>query len=94
MIKIQINEGRINTVIITGHAEYAPRGSDIVCAAISALYQTLALTVGENIVKKDGECKLSFRGKKSELNMFIKGAEAVAGEYHDNVRLSVKKAEV
>lgn len=33
-------EGRIH---ITGHAGYAEAGKDIVCAAISALYETLAL---------------------------------------------------
>lgn len=26
-----------------GHAEYAERGEDIVCAAVSALYETLAM---------------------------------------------------
>lgn len=29
----------------TGHAGYAPRGEDIVCAAVSTLIQTLALCV-------------------------------------------------
>ena len=33
------------SVSITGHANYAPHGQDIVCAAISALVQTLIQSV-------------------------------------------------
>ncbi|MCL1796269.1 MAG: ribosomal-processing cysteine protease Prp [Clostridia bacterium] len=32
--------GRIHGFIVTGHAESAPRGKDIVCAGVSALAQT------------------------------------------------------
>lgn len=33
------------SVSITGHANYAPHGQDIVCAAISALVQTLIQSI-------------------------------------------------
>ncbi len=42
MIKIHVREREDSSVItVQGHANYAPKGSDIVCSAISTLYQTL-----------------------------------------------------
>ena len=38
MIQIKVNN---YSVEVNGHAGYMPRGSDIVCAGVSALYQTL-----------------------------------------------------
>ena len=35
------------SVTIAGHAGSAPRGDDLVCAAVTALAQTLAANVGE-----------------------------------------------
>lgn len=44
MIKIEVivRNGETN-INITGHAEYAPNGQDIVCAAISAISHTTIL---------------------------------------------------
>jgi uncharacterized protein len=36
-------EGDRHTLVIEGHADSAPKGWDIVCAAISAIYQTALL---------------------------------------------------
>lgn len=38
MIRVQVRENKIR---VHGHAGYAPRGQDIVCAAVSALTLTL-----------------------------------------------------
>lgn len=45
MIVVQVRrvEGRPAGFTVTGHAGYAPRGSDIVCAAVSALTDTTVL---------------------------------------------------
>ena len=40
MIKITITDNQISVI---GHAEYAPHGQDIVCAAVSNLLQTFLL---------------------------------------------------
>jgi len=32
---------------ITGHANYAPKGYDIICSAVSALAQTFIILIGE-----------------------------------------------
>lgn len=36
-------DGTITCLTVEGHADYAPRGRDIVCAAVSALAQTAVL---------------------------------------------------
>lgn len=42
MIKVNVRQREDSCVItIQGHARFAPKGQDIVCSAISTLYQTL-----------------------------------------------------
>ena len=41
MINVRIDSNQCH-LFVEGHAEYAPKGQDIVCAAVSALAQTLA----------------------------------------------------
>lgn len=44
MIRIQhSHHGDERTLTITGHANYAPKGKDIVCAGVSAIYQSALL---------------------------------------------------
>jgi uncharacterized protein YsxB (DUF464 family) len=42
MIQVKV---RSDSVTVTGHARHAPPGQDIVCAAVSALTQTLAASM-------------------------------------------------
>lgn len=41
---------RVRRLEVFGHADYAPRGQDIVCAAVSALMQTLAYSLDSGTV--------------------------------------------
>ena len=51
MIQITYNEmGDMMFLRAEGHAEFAPKGQDIVCAAVSALMQTLAYSLDSGIV--------------------------------------------
>jgi uncharacterized protein len=44
MIKFErFSKDKLIGLLITGHAGYAPKGSDIVCAGISAIVQTAAI---------------------------------------------------
>ena len=45
MIHITIKYDEWFDIQIEGHAGYAEKGKDIVCAAVSALYQTLVHTI-------------------------------------------------
>lgn len=90
MTEIEITVGRKNTVKIKGHASYAPRGQDIVCAAVSAIFQTLCMAVGEVYEKKGDVCGVEFKGRRTELKMACLGFAAIEGVYPENVRVSIK----
>lgn len=48
MIEITVErdaKGEISAFTVTGHAGFAPHGSDIVCAAVSVLTQTAVIAV-------------------------------------------------
>ena len=50
-IVIKKKSGIINEIVASGHSGYAERGSDIICAAVSAVVQTAFLGV-KNISNK------------------------------------------
>ena len=91
MTEIEIVRGKKNTVRIKGHANYAPRGRDIVCAAVSAIFQTLCMTVGEIYKEEDGVCSVEFRGRRTELKMARLGFEMLEKKYPENVRLNIRQ---
>lgn len=44
MIHVMVDlKGETKTLRISGHANFAPKGRDIVCAAVSAIFQTAIL---------------------------------------------------
>lgn len=51
-IKITIKNDNIVSFNIFGHANFAPKGRDIVCSAVSSITQTTLLGLNE-ILKKD-----------------------------------------
>jgi len=61
MVKVEIkrNErGEIISYSAWGHADFAPQGEDIVCAAVSVLIQTIALGLLDNLgLKVETEIK-------------------------------------
>ena len=93
MINITFNakEGRI---WMSGHSGYAEPGSDIVCAGISALYETLAMHpmtyAGKDckannehfvLAKPDTYCMM-----RPVFEAFATGMEAIAKRYPENVK--------
>ena len=95
MIEVSVTESSIK---ISGHAGYAEPGKDIVCAAVSTLWQNLILSL-DHLTDDDydtdteGEVKsikfwtLSDRAWVLKMS-FLHGIEAIAESYPDNVRLS------
>ena len=61
MIRITYREAKENVLKLRaeGHAGYAPKGQDIVCAAVSTLMQALAFSVND---REDG-----FAGKPGKV---------------------------
>ena len=82
---------------IDGHAGYAPRGQDIVCAAVSTLVAAFCLSVEQ---LTHDEIKADFKpahavveyGNLSEsgqllVSSFFVGAKMIAEEYPNNVKI-------
>ena len=76
MIKVKIfrnSTGKINGFKVTGHADMAPHGQDIVCAGVSALTQTVILGVAKHLrreveyVVKSGNLILNLLSEPDEL---------------------------
>ena len=95
MIKISYRaSGGVIEVSASGHACFAPAGQDVVCAAVSALLQTLALYAQE---KKGGTAK----AEKGALRVVMRdgkepravaeavmaGARQIARQYPECVRM-------
>lgn len=94
MIKVEV---RKNVLSVTGHADYAEKGKDIVCAAVTALSQTLIKSIedltddkikyeieqGSMIVEYEN---LSEQGKLLIDSFFI-GICQISEEFPENVKI-------
>ncbi len=94
MITIENGEGCIT---ITGHADYAPYGQDIVCAAVSTLTQTFVTSV-ECLTNDDINYKMAagdavikygnLSGKGTTLlDSFFVGVQMIANSYPQYVEI-------
>lgn len=94
MITIIYNEKEKDMILqASGHAEYAPKGQDIVCAAASALMQTLAYSVdGGTVTRSPDDCNiLTVQAEQSFDNMakfelVTDGLMLLAKQYPENVQ--------
>ena len=93
MIEVEIRENRIK---ITGHAEYAKNGEDIVCAAVTILAQTLVKAIEEICGYEpagdadSGYFELDTQGISDTaallVNAFVIGLHTVKDEFPDYIR--------
>ncbi len=90
MIQVIYNEVEDAMILrAEGHAGYAPKGQDIVCAAVSVLMQTLACSVG-TCMGNDGKgfsvvCKKS-NDNIAKFELVTDGLALLQREYPENVR--------
>ena len=94
MIKVTITNNKISVI---GHAEYAPHGQDIICAAVSALLQTFIMSVEEltddkiicDISAGNADIKYKELSQQSMLLMssFFIGIRAIAAEYPQYIHI-------
>jgi len=85
-------------ITITGHAMSAPYGQDIVCAAVSVLYEQLKLFLPNPQVKDDGEIVKMYAvvftsGDKKAVRIFQTMIEQLSSQYPDNVKLKLVNAD-
>ena len=94
MITIIYDEKEKDMILqASGHAGYVEKGSDIVCAAVSALMQTLAYSVdGGTVTRSQDDCNtLTVQAEQSFDNMakfelVTDGLMLLAKQYPENVR--------
>lgn len=87
-----------SSVEISGHAGHSPIGTDIVCAGISALYQTLvesAMELTDGTYKTSSEagygriCPIGEVSNEYKLlvSSFLIGVNGIASSYPDYVKV-------
>ena len=94
MIDITVQPDRIT---VSGHAEYAEPGKDIVCAAISTLSQVFVASVEEltaaqiKTAQSGGYMEIVIEESTERaqvlLDSFLLGCRMIADQYPDNVRV-------
>ena len=94
MIVVNVQKDRIT---VSGHAEYAEPGRDIVCAAISTLSQVFVASVEELTAARikyavsGGEADIDLQESTERaqvlLDAFVLGCQMVADEYPEYVRV-------
>lgn len=94
---ISITE-KTNGLTIEGHAMYGPAGSDIVCAGITSLVESLILSIDSltpntpsyEMDKGYVDMKVGSPTEETKLLMssFFVGAENIAQQFPDNVQVT------
>lgn len=100
MIKITYSSREPPSLTIRGHSGYSNHGTDIVCAAVSALFLTLVNSLAEytndlvSVRSEPGDSAIIWRGHISErgrllLESALLGMRNVSGEYPDHVSINI-----
>lgn len=98
MITVEINrgDGGFCTLCATGHADYAPRGQDIVCASVSALIGAFCVFLEQRAkgvrLKDDGDTLSALwsldEHTEQALDMLVLGLGGIAAQYPDHLKFS------
>ena len=89
MIRVRFTNKRLT---VLGHADYAPVGQDIVCAAASALVYALIGALEESgnvseLVIRPGHVTVAAREEDPAFRLVRRGMTQLAGRYPDHVRV-------
>lgn len=98
MIEVKVIRNRIDCYIeVKGHANYAPVGQDIVCAAVSVLYQNMLESIEQlthDVVHKTSyqdiqEVRIKGNSKTTNIlvDSFLIGVKDIATSYPDHVKV-------
>lgn len=84
-----------SSIRIDGHAGYAPKGQDIVCASVSILAYSVAETLrqmGENCDMGNGFCHIQVpQGREDILTVVLNGFRLLAENYPDYVAFTFRE---
>ena len=99
MIKVTINylNDSVNELIVKGHSNYAPKGSDIVCAGVSAIVvggiNAICSLVNDNKINyevEDGYVRLSSLNNievQNILKVIIVQLKSVEDSYSKHIKI-------
>ncbi len=96
MIVIEIWD---NSIKVSGHANYAFKGNDLVCAAISAITQSSVTWFSKNEIKVNKNKKIPIfklslindkKENKDKLNLLIKQLQFVQKSYNKYIKITRK----
>lgn len=96
-VRIRTTDGRISSYEVSGHAEYAEHGKDIVCGIVSALTMSAARSLQDYLGKEGiynsengyAYIEISDTDEKTEaiLRTMKIGLKALEKDYPKNLRL-------
>lgn len=100
MIEITYGSREPPSLVIRGHAGYSTYGTDIICSAVSALYQNLVNSIteftGDDISARvePGDSELIWNGSISDtgrvlLHSCLLGLQEIADVYPDYVSIQI-----
>lgn len=95
MILVKITDDYLNgaRVVVTGHANYAPKGKDIVCSAVSTLVQhTIYNSTSHIYSNEDGNYNVTFDCRSDRdtyvlLKSFERSIKQLAKQYPDYIKV-------
>lgn len=101
MIRITYSSREPPALTIKGHANYAEYGKDIVCAAVSVLFETLVEALGNytddayDIRGEPGDCSIVWQSPQSEtgrllMMAFLDGFRSTALSYPDHAMFNIE----
>jgi uncharacterized protein YsxB (DUF464 family) len=103
MVKVRIHRtaGRVTGLTVSGHAGQAPGGEDIVCAAVSALVETLAIGLRQVVPGQaewqveDGHAEFRLSGsdpaQAAVVDTIAAGLADLAATYPNFVRIRTEE---
>ncbi len=92
MIRITVEDGRL---VAEGHANFDVEGKDVVCAAVSAILQSmgyLIVELGGSMFKEKGYLEITWKENDCSLKtveVLIESLKSIERRYPDHVKLEV-----
>ena len=99
-VSIEKKDNVINTITISGHAEYDEKGKDIVCASVSSIVITTVngiLTLDSSsldYVDKEGYIKISLNKHSEVIDILIQNMINLLKELENDYKEYIKIEEV
>ncbi len=103
MIHVRVHrepQGSVRTLTVSGHAEYAEKGQDIVCAGVSALVQMIPIalerlsSVRYRFVQRSGNFRLRLfspdGADENEVQFLVESVLCALAEIENNYAAFIK----